>query len=447
MRFILILPFLALMACDSSSGSKSNPQPQNPGASEGAVNEGDATGGSSGPTTGPGETENGAAVGESNAENPTGSTDLKFGLTTTRSDLLQRLGDDLAVKAKDFRSTADALQNATANYCADPNEEGLSAAQARWRELMNVWQYFEVFQVGPVSEGAKVLKYNIYAWPDPANYCRIDEEAMKAATPGYKLPPNYNRKGLQAVEYLLFEKTMAGRCSAGSAGAANWNALSAEAKVAKRCDYLTLLTSEIARQGLNLESKWGVPGNNYFSAQLSDPAKVNQLIQSLYEASYFVDLEMKNQKLAGPAGIDARYCDKAPEPCLEKQEFFFSGFSRQALDVNFQAFVDMLFGSASSGRAGGLSALVRAEGRGAGNAVADRTEAAAAQLANVNNGEKISSLDQIISQFAQENCDVSATTWVCQTRNNIRQIFSDFKGEYAAILNVKVPATAAGDND
>lgn len=454
MRLFYALSFFALAACDSSSGSKSTPITQTPNipitdsvAGDNAVGQTPSEGNPSlpvvitGPSTPEGTEGEGSPLGSS-------SSALKFGLTTTRTELLQRLGKDLSLKAKDFRVAADALKNSTADYCASPSAESLAEARASWRSVMDVWQYFEVFQVGPVSDGAKILKYNIYAWPDPANYCRIDEEALKSTkSASYKLPPNYNRKGLQAVEYFLFDESNASRCAAGSTASNEWNNLAADAKVATRCSYLNALTQEIANQGSTLETQWGTPDNNYITQALTDPARVDQLIQSLYEASYYIDLEVKNQKLAGPAGIDTRYCDKTPEPCLANAEFSLSGYSRQAVDINIAAFTDMFFGSSQSGRAGGLSALVRAEGNGKADAVAERSEKLAAGLAQAAQTEPGASIDQLVTAFAKENCDASANSWICQTRNGIRQIFTDLKGEYASILKVKAPAAAAGDND
>lgn len=443
--FLCALTCVALVACDSSSGSKSSPVTPTtpipvtvaPGANT-ATPSGDNAIGTSSPED---SAANGAVI------DPLAS-ELKFGLTTTRVDLLKRLGDDLSIKAKDFQTTANTLAESTLAYCEAPSAESLANAQNAWRSTMDAWQYFEVFQIGPVAENAKVLKFNIYAWPDPANYCRVDEEALKASkTASYKLPPNYNRKGLQAIEYLLFDSSLGSRCAAGSATVNEWSALPTETKVATRCAYLKALTNEVAAQGATLQSKWGVPGANYLTQILADNDKVNQTIQTLYEAAFYVDLEIKNQKLAGPAGIDTRYCNKVPEACPENAEFVYSNHSRQAVNVNIAAFVDMLFGSAKSGRAGGLSALVRAEGNGAANAVVDRTEAIAATLAAQTAEDPESTLDQLIAKFAKENCDLSSASWICQTRNGIRQIFTDLKGEYAAILKVKAPSAAAGDND
>lgn len=456
MRPYYPLIFLALAACDSSTGSRPNPvAPIAPipdaQAVAGANTSGSSPGALSTPQVTPPASPNEAGVPtQPSAEvvSPADSSALKLGLTTNRIDMLKRLGNDMALKAQDFRVAAEGLKVATAEYCAATSEQDLGRAQASWRSVMDVWQYFEVFQIGPVSEGSKVLKFNIYAWPDPANYCRIDEEALKSSkSASYKLPPNYNRKGLQAVEYLLFDESYATRCSAGSASANEWNALPLEAKTQTRCTYLTALTSEIANQGVNLENRWGTKDNNYISQSLSDPAKVNDLVQALYEAAYYVDLEVKNQKLGGPAGLDTRYCDKSPEPCLAKAEFALSGYSRQAVNVNLAALVDIIYGSSNSGRAGGLSALVRAEGNGQGDAVAERSEKLVAGLAQTFQSESDSGLDELVTAFAKENCDVSSSSWICKTRNGLRQIFTDFKGEYASILKVKAPAAAAGDND
>jgi predicted lipoprotein len=442
----IALAAVSLWGCDSSSGSKSTPVAPVTAAptSQPIVTGSDGVAGLGADDLPPSGSD--ISGGESTAIESKES--LPFGLTTTRVDLLKRLGDDLSFKAKDFRISVDALKDATAQYCAAPSTDTLDIAQTRWREVMGIWQYFEVFQVGPLSENAKSLKTSIYGWPDPANYCKIEEESLKASkSVTYRLPPNNNRKGLQAVEFLLFNSATQSRCASGAV-ATEWNTLTDELRTAARCSYLKPLTNELASHGLDLESRWGRPGDNYLSRIVDDRTKVDLVIQSLYEAAFYIDLEFKNQKLAGPAGLDAKYCKSAPTPCLSTAEFAFSGYSREAMKVNVSAFIDMMFGSKNGGRLGGLSALVRNEGiQSQGGDVADRTEKAVVDWEASAQSDEASTLDQLVVKLAGEDCDASATSWVCRTRNGIRKIFIDFKGEYAAILKVQAPAAAAGDND
>ncbi len=442
MRNIFPICLLAMLAaCNESSGSKSNPSPVvNP-----PVGSDNGIGAVETPVSKP---DTSLPDDDNSTTNPLDSGAYNLGLKNTRSEILSPIGKHLASKAARFESSVTKLKKATEEYCLAPSEAGLSQSQMAWKEVMAEWQYFEVFQVGPVKANAKLAKFNIYSWPNLPNYCKIEEEALKARkSEGYKLPPNYNRKGLAAVEYLLFHDANQSKCAAGSTTAKEWTSPNLEERIQNQCAYLKPLTQELARQSELFQDSWGTPESNYISKIIGDESKTNELIQELYEASFYVDLEVKNQKISGPAGIDTRYCSTSPEPCLETSEFFFSNYSRAALNVNLEAFADLVFGPGVPERKGGLSALLRQEGTPASAEVADRTERLVLELANLSSTDTEAKLSDLVSSFAKENCDLSSNSWICKARSTIRKIFTDFKAEYAAILKVQAPSAAAGDND
>lgn len=437
MRLELRVLSLALVAsaCDSNSSSTTKPP-----ATE---SEPPPVVGETVPSTEekPGLTTGGETGGEVEAE----ESRLPAGLSVSRADFLSRLGDDLSARAKSFQSHADSLVVAASAYCTSKSDADLEAAREKWKLAMGEWQHFEVFQLGPVAENAKALKYNIYAWPDPANYCNIDGEALKASkSDNYRLPPNNNRKGMQALEYLLFESGYAGRCDASSAVAQEWGGLTAGQKVEARCAYIKPVAQAVADHAAILAGSWGVPGDNYLTRLLGNELLEQQMIQSLYEGFFYVDLEVKNQKLAAPTGLDAKHCPTSPAPCPERAEFQFADFSRQAVDVNLKAMVDLFYGPDSEGREGGFSALVRGQG---GKDMADRTEVQLAQLDKVLETDPGLNLSELLKIKGDEDCSKTAVSWLCKTRAIIRKLATDLKGEYSQILKVQAPAAAAGDND
>ncbi|MBC7533348.1 MAG: imelysin family protein [Oligoflexus sp.] len=425
------------VACNGSSGSSFSPVAPAP-----TVTNPGSGGDTAGNTTDPAPSPSPALE----SDEPKASTlTFPLGLTISRADYLRKIGSDFAKRAASFQSAVTALNASTQAYCSAPTTESKIEAQNQWRQVMTLWQYFEVLQIGPVGENAKTLKYSIYAWPDAANLCKVDEEALKASKSStYKLPPNNNRKGLQAIEYLLFEDSLLSRCAAGTAVATEWNAQTIEVRNSTRCAYLKPLTAEIVNQSNVLVSKTGTEGDNFIGRVLGNAAAEQDLIQAIYQALFFVDLEVKNQKISAPAGLGIAYCANSPLPCPEKAEFEFSDFSLKALDVNFTTFSDIIFGSATGGRQGGLSALLRASGE---SAAAERSEATAAKIGALVESHDGLNLNGLIVAKAQENCDVSSTSWICVARSSIRSIFVDLKAEYAKILQVKAPEAAAGDND
>jgi hypothetical protein len=434
MRFLvgLCLFTWTLTACDSQSSSKKitpisetlpNPAPIQP----------------TGPIDDPA-----AKIPQPNLDSPNGNT-LNLGMSTTRADFLARLGRDLAAKAGRFKNSAEEFQAKVSNFCEQLTPDSQASAQQGWRNMMSLWQHFEVFQLGPLSENARTLKSSIYVWPDPANYCEIDEESLKAKqNSAYALARNLNRRGLMATEYLLFDSALKSSCDPNTAKANRWEALNSEQKWQARCAYLKPVAADLLVQGEKLSLAWGTPEDNYISRRLGNAAEEQNLIQALYEDLFFFDIKVKNNKLAAPAGHDVKYCSSSPVPCLDKEEFPYSHFSRVALDINTKAFVDLIFGPDQGQRQGGFSALIRAEGRAD---VADRSEVLASRLLSLVQEDADASLQELIQKQALENCELSTTSWLCRMRSGIKAFAFDLKNEYQAILNVKIPEAAAGDND
>ncbi|HYX31461.1 MAG TPA: hypothetical protein VE954_00015 [Oligoflexus sp.] len=57
------------------------------------------------------------------------------------------------------------------------------------------------------------------------------------------------------------------------------------------------------------------------------------------------------------------------------------------------------------------------------------------------------SMDQWITAKQSENCETSQVSWLCQLRQGITNMMVDFKGEYASVLQTKIPVEPQGDND
>lgn len=370
---------------------------------------------------------------------------LKTDLMTDRASFLRALGNDLSKRSREFQQSTGQLAASVREYCARPTPEALDQAQQSWKETMYRWEHFELFQVGPLAEGGKVLKYNIYAWPGQAHFCRIDEEALKASKDvNYKLPSNPNRKGLQALEYLLFDQVLESHCPLGNGVAIEWNAQAPEQKWASRCAYLDRLVVDLDLQSTQLVQAWGDADANAMTQLIGHAEQEESMMQALYESLFYVDLELKNKKIAAPAGLDPKHCPSSPEPCLDRQEFPFANFSRQGIEANVLALIDVVFGPPLGERQGGLSGLIRAKGR---DDVADRTEASLIELANLIQTDPSSSLPDLIQNQNQENCEITSLSWVCRLRVALKSLASDLKREYASILDLQIPDASDGDND
>ncbi|RZA15313.1 MAG: hypothetical protein EOP10_26600, partial [Proteobacteria bacterium] len=435
MRNYLYIPALALVltlnACDSSSSSSapapqvtttqpttaqpSQPSPENPTPID--------------PTN--------PATGESSV------LGLRAGLVLPRAQYLQNVGNGIAKSAEDFLKASDALNQATLAYCGSYDPALLETAKLRFSDAMLLWQQIELFQMGPLSENSAALKYKIYGWPQISNYCKIDEESMLALSDAeYSLPSNTNRKGLQALEYLLYDASLTSICPASNETKGLWEAQTPAKKWEARCAFMKPVAAELVTNATTLSTQWGSKDNNYITSKIGNQDAEQSALQEIFNNLFYIDLEVKNQKLAAVAGSDIKLCPKSPAPCPDKEELRFSHLSKQAMTSNVRSIADLIFGFGEP-RSGGLSALLRNDN---GSGIAATTEANVTKLVTLTETEQ-SSLETVLAAKNGEDCDASQNSWVCKVRQTIKDVVGDFKGEYTSILKTAVPLAPQGDND
>jgi predicted lipoprotein len=436
MRFKIFLG-LALasgiqLGCDSNSSSNNNP-----------TVEPDAPAGGN-PLPGPATTLDG---GQPAPNSPSTEADgLAGGLRLNQNDLFRQLGDGIARQNAAFSASTVKLGQTIEAYCSDPATQDRTPAREAWKETMLLWEELELFQVGPLAANAKALKTAIYGWPQHANYCGIDEQALLASkSTDYKLPINTNRKGLQAIEYLLYEESMASSCSSSSKVTLEWNAVPQDNRAAVRCAYLKPLAAELQANAGIVVQVWGTEGNNYLTSVIGNAEAEKSALQSLYENLFYLDREVKNYKIATPAGHDPLYCPNSPAPCQGKDEFPRSGISREAIQANIKAFTNLIYGfeDGNRRRPGGFAALVRELGDAT---VATRSEAVTRELSTIFSSQN-ESLNELIARQNNENCEQSQISILCQLRKSIKQVSKEVKHEYSRLLSLKVPSDPQGDND
>ena len=122
-----------------------------------------------------------------------------------------------------------------------------------------------------------MLGNNIYSWP-LINTCGIDlEVARKAAgsdkwTPTAALP--VNKKGLGALEYLIFSDVETSGCKnlsiAINKDAADWLKKNTAEKYGDRCGFIKEISSDLEQQVTNLFSRWNPKDQNYTASFFND---------------------------------------------------------------------------------------------------------------------------------------------------------------------------------
>jgi len=363
-----------------------------------------------------------------------------------RAEVLAHLGEDVVVPTLvDFQSRAAELETATAALAGSPDDTGLRAdAQAAWVAAMDVWQEAELMQVGPAgamfeTPGGDDFRDQIYPWPD-LRLCSIDEltvsdahddaEALAAEAP--------SRRGLGALEYLLYVETTDNNCSPLSEinDAGTWDGLIDEipGRRAAMAAALSVLVSDLAD---DLVGRWTAAPEPFLGA-FTDPASgvygsAQTGLNAVSDALFYIETETRNMKLGETAGINVS-CDA--DTCPESRESRFADRSKEHILANVRGFRRMFFGGDESidGPSPGFDDLLA--GMGAGD-VAMRMDTAVADAA-----EAVAAIPGTLGTAVDESPTEVETAYQA-----VRQIDEILETEVLAVLGLSVPQSIPADND
>jgi predicted lipoprotein len=312
----------------------------------------------------------------------TGAAGTSAAPAFTKEALLGAFGTCAASHAHTFRERAVALDTAVKALVATPGAPAQTAAREAFSKAMEAWQTMEVLQYGPTASslviGGRDLRDNIYAWP-LFGRCAVEEgilaKTYETASFGTSL---VNRRGLAALDYLLFYEGNDSACSAGSPEAAAWNALSVDERAARKRGYAAAASADVSKRAVTLDEAWDpAKGNFVETLRTAGPANTTfasqqAAIQTVGLALFYLDAVVKDPKLSEPLN---NACASAT--CLETP---FSALAKANIRANLAA-ARMLFDGCEDGNAGLAFDDLLASIGAPQVAQAMRTQVAAAQAA------------------------------------------------------------------
>lgn len=353
-----------------------------------------------------------------------------------RAEVLASGGACVLAAAKDFRAAAAALEEALK---AAESPAAFTAARTAFHAAMDQWQISEVMQVGPAATSASLgggdLRDQIYSWPLTSR-CAIEETLVSKGYESGLGAQLINRRGLYALEYLLFYEGGMTACPATSPIVANgtWAALTEPERTSRRYAYAAKAAADVRSRADALVAAW----DPAFLATLTSPGPSNAVfktqasaLNAMSDALFYVEHEVKDVKLARPVGL----ANCAAAPCLDQLESQFGGRSKANVKANLEGF-RRIYQGCGAGHAGvAFDDLLRALG---GDAVAGRMD---------------SSLDQADAALAAiEEADLKEALQADPA--SVRALYDALKGatdelktEVMSLLDLEIPMSLEGDND
>ncbi len=121
-----------------------------------------------------------------------------------QKDMLRHYADDLIIPAfKDLQTNVDALQKAAETLVTQPTLANLSALQTTWTKTHLAFQAANAYNFGPAGESGSRMRLVQEIGTFPISVLKIETNIAK----GLPVPndPNYDARGLLAIEYLIFD--------------------------------------------------------------------------------------------------------------------------------------------------------------------------------------------------------------------------------------------------
>lgn len=350
---------------------------------------------------------------------------------------------------ENFKSEAQKQTDAITAYCNNEHSfansttdqttlnETKIAAQLQWRATMDIWQQAELMQLGPLLTDDNILRNKIYSWPN-VNTCGVDYDVMffKEGTVNGQ-PYNItlrtaSRKGLDALEYLLFNENLNHSCTI-TAAPTGWDNLTDTQRKTSRCEYAVEVAQDIVTNADSLLSQWN--NENGYANKLKQAgtsgsifATDHDAVNRLSDALFYLDSFTKDEKIAIPVGLLANSCGSSA--CSNDVESPYSMHSLTNIKNNILAFEKLFTGN---------------QGIGFNDYLIDVGSTTTATEMQANITKALTAIEQLTTTLS--NTLDNSPEQVEQIHTDVKDITDQLKTDFITSLALELPATSAGDND
>lgn len=358
--------------------------------------------------------------------------------------MLTNLADNVIIPMiEDFELKATSLNTAVTAWQAEPNNAELKAASAdAWNNAMLSWQSLEVIQIGPLLSNSSLLRDSIYSWPSVSS-CVVDQEVIEAESQGNSYDISMRtplRKGLAALEYILYTPSLNHTCPETTTKTQNWNSRSDSERLNLRASFAKAASSDVLNKAMELTASW-TQGSNSFRHELihagtnssrfvSSQNAVNHVSDSLF----YIEKQVKDMKLAEPLGLKGGKCVQGEAACADAVENPYSARSKEHIRQNLLAFQQVFLGGSGLGYDDMIDTIHNGE------------NVSAMMEADINTA--LNAIDALENQSLQAAVsDINGLNLAKGIHESVKSITDRLKSDFVNILGLSIPAAAAGDGD
>jgi uncharacterized protein len=358
-----------------------------------------------------------------------------------KAALLRAFGECAFGTYKEAHAAASELDAAARAAESDPSKR--AAAQEAWKKTVGIWERAELFQFGPAamtgSPGARDMRDPVYSWPVTSR-CQIEQALVDKVyeAADFSTLSLVSTRTLSALEFLLFYDGTDNACAPTEAinSEGKWTALGADEIKRRKAVYARVLAGDVLVRTQKVTDAWDPAKDNFLSTFAGAPnstfASQQMAFNTVSDAMFYLDDQVKNMKVGKPAGLVPECL--AP-PCLGDVESAFAKRSKEHIRANLDGY-EMLLKGCGPGMTGlGFDDLLAALGA---QAVADK-------LAGTVTAAR-AALDALTEPTFEED--------IQKNPNGVRALFEALRGNAAAmkadfvtVLDLEIPKKVEGDND
>ena len=384
-----------------------------------------------------------ATIGASQACSDDGSTTATIPTPANdalRRQVLENLGSNVFPQSyQDFDAKSASLVEAIEAWSTEGTPASREGAREAWREAMASWQVAELYQVGPAGRmgedaGGDNLRDPIYSWP-LVNACRVDQEIVSKDYEDEEAFSSElaNVRGLDALEYLLFTEGDQNACVADASinKSGEWAAIAVDDLEQRRATYALTLARDVRTHAGDLTARWSESGGfgvKLAGAGTSDSpyGSVQEALNAVSNAMFYIEKETKDMKLAVPAGLS----DCASATCPDEVESPHARVSMQNVRANVEGFERVYLG----GDGAGFDDLLIELGATSLDAQIKAKIGAAREAIDAVPGTMTEALE-------------SDPQSVVAVHSALRELGTLLKTQFVGTLDLELPQRAEGDND
>jgi uncharacterized protein len=318
--------------------------------------------------------------------------------------------------------------------------------QAAFVAVQREWQTLEAFAFGPLGmssvPGGKELRTGIYSWPRDSR-CSVSQTIVDKSyeKADFGTASISQKRGLAALEVLLFSPLTDSGCAADNPVSAEFNALSPADRSARAKAYAAVLTQDLKTRAAGLENEWSKTGGNFADelAKAGPGSKVypneRAALNSIADAILRLSLDAKNMKMGTPLGIQA--CAATDPDCLNRRESQYANLARDHIVDNLRGMQLLLEGCGPDGSGKGFDDLLIALGPDG----ADFAKRLVADLRSAIDKTRKLPSGSIVESGRTNPTEARAAY------EAVKLLEIDLKTEFVSLLNLELPREVATDND